>query len=63
MDFFRKNWNIFQFKSEIKKSSFLKNLFFGSFYFGSRVLIIKTFLTPRVSENLTTVKFSEPVIC
>jgi hypothetical protein len=49
----------FKFKNKIKKSSFLENYFLEIFYFGFSSMIIKAFLTPHDSRNLTTVKFLE----
>ena len=47
------------FKKQNQEIVFLEKFIFGSFYFGSRALIIKAFLTPHDSINLTTVKFIE----
>ena len=41
---------------------FFEKIFFRSFYFGSRALIIKAFLTPHDSRNLTAVKFLESAL-
>jgi hypothetical protein len=50
----------FKVKNKIKKSSFLENYFLEIFYFGFSSMIIKAFLTPHGSADLTTVKSSEP---
>jgi hypothetical protein len=58
--FFFKKFKKLLIKNKIKRLTFVKKIFLFNFYFGLKPLIILDFMTPHVSEDLTTVKSSEP---
>jgi hypothetical protein len=51
-----------KFKNKIKKSPFVKNIFFENFYFGLKPFIILAFLTPHGSQIATTVAILSPAL-